>query len=191
MGGVGGVQNYENKLFNQPSKTSLKTNTIDDDSPLVEILKMLNEAAKRATGKDLTAKDFDALKDIVEIIISETDLARTRTHSVSVYLKLAAENLRRRLYAKVSGIKPKNVPEEKNWIEVGKNQEQGDEYDEQGNYIPKPLDEDGRHEALKILAEYQSWDAPLEESEKFYTAEDWEWLMDNLPVQQSENKGES
>lgn len=183
------TQTVESKDGYNDVKTIFKTlNQEDDESPLAEILKMLNEAAKRATGKDLTAKDFEALKDIVEIIISETDLARTRTHSISVYLKLAAENLRRRLYSKKTEIKIKNVPEEKNWIEVGKNTEQIDEYDEQGNYIPKPLDENDRKEALKILREYQSWDAPVEDSGRFYTPEDWEWLMKNLPKQPDEEK---
>ena len=180
VSGVG--LNVDNTAPYKNPKTIFKDlSNIDDDSKIVEIINLLNDAAKRATGKDLTAKDFEALKDIVEIIISETDLARTRTHSVSVYFKLAAENLRRRLYAKKTGIKTKNAPEEKIWIEVGKNTEQIDEYDEQGNYIPKPLDENGRKEALKILREYQSWDAPVEDSGRFYTPEDWEWLMKNLP----------
>lgn len=126
-------------------------------------------------------------------MIDETAVARSRTKSVSVYLKFAAENLRRRLYSKRSGDKNKNQlvnSENKSWIEVGKNFDTY-EYDEQGKVIPKTLSETQRQETVEMLMELRSWDAPLEESEKFYTPEDWEWLMDNLPSQQSENKGES
>ena len=160
---------------------------IDDDLQLIQVLTILNKAAKKATGKDLTAKDFEALKEITEIIILETDLARTRTKTISTYLKFAAENLRRRLYSRKAEPRTKSSSNEKQWIEVGKN-EQSDEYDEQGNYIPKPLGEKGLSEALKVLSEYQSWDAPLEESKRFYTAEDWEWLMENLRISQNKVK---
>lgn len=173
--------NVDTKTTYEDSKTIFKDlKYIDDESKIIEIIVLLNEAAKRATGKDLTTKDFDGLKEIIEIVISETDTARTRTQSVSVYMKLAAENLRRRLYVKKTGIKPKTITNNNNWSEIGKNQSEADEYDEQGNYIPKSLDERGREEALQILRDYQSWDAPIKDSQRFYTEEDWIWLMENL-----------
>lgn len=172
--------NVDVKAVYEKSKTIFKDlEYIDDESNIVEIIVLLNDAARRATGKDLTAKDFEALKEIIEIIISETDIARTRTQSVSVYMKLAAENLRRRLYAKKPEIRSKNILDN-NWSEVGRNQSEIAEYDEQGNYIPKPLDEKGLEEALKILLDCKSWNAPVEDSKRFYTEEDWKWLMQNL-----------
>jgi hypothetical protein len=188
--GVGGVSLItENTGTYASSKTYFKDSLNDDEKRLLLMtINLLNDAAKRATGKDLTPKDFEALKEIAEIIISETDLARTRTHSVSVYLKLAAENLRRRLYSRKPETKFKNNLGGKNWSEVGKNKNEADEYDEQGNYIPEPLDEHGRKAALELIGEYQARGASFEEYERFYTPEDWKWLMENLPEKKKESE---
>lgn len=175
------TQTIETSSSYEDTKTIFKTlNQDDDDSLLARAIKVLNEAAKKATGKNLTPKDFEALQEIAELIITETEIARSRTSSVSIYLKLAAENLRRKLYTKRVEPKSKNDSKSKNWVEVGKNQPVVDEYDEQGKYIPKPLDEKGREEALQILKDYQSWNAPIEDSERFYVSEDWDWLMKNI-----------
>lgn len=186
------TQPIENNNTYTNAKTIFKTlNQDDDNSALAQTVKVLNEAAKKATGKNLTAKDFEALREIAELIITETEIARARTDSVSIYLKLAAENLRRKLYTKRTDPQTKNDSNNRNWSEVGKNQTSTEKYDEQGNYIPKPLDEEGRTEALKILNEYQSWNAPLEESKKFYIPEDWDWLMKNLAADERESERES
>ena len=181
--------NVEKQDTYSEAKTFFKTLnlSIDDELPICKALEKLNTAAKTATGKNLTRKDWEGLIDIIEIVVSETSIARTRTKTISTYLKFAAENLRRRLYSRKAEPRTKSSSNEKQWIEVGKN-EQSDEYDEQGNYIPKPLGEKGLSEALKVLSEYQSWDAPLEESKRFYTAEDWEWLMENLRISQNKVK---
>lgn len=172
--------NDENTRISPILKTSLKTlNLTDDDAPLVvSALERLNEAARAATGKNLTRKDWEAFGEIIELITSETAVARTRTRSVSIYLKFAAENLRRRLYSKQS--KPVQSEQEKpNWVEVGK-EFQTYEYDEQGNVIPKPLSREQREQALQNLIEFRTWNAPIEDSERFYTPEDWAWLIREL-----------
>ena len=93
--------NVENTTISENSKTLFKTlNFIDDDAPVISVLEKLNEAARAATGKDLTPKDWEALNEIIELVIDETTIAQTRTKSISVYLKFAAENLRRRLFKK-------------------------------------------------------------------------------------------
>jgi hypothetical protein len=60
---------------------------------------MWTTASSRATGKYLSQKDGEALRKLVEIIIAENGIARTRTKFISIYLKFAVEDLRRRRYA--------------------------------------------------------------------------------------------
>lgn len=174
------TQIKENNATYNDAKTIFKTlNLIDDDSPLTNALEMLNEAAKRATGRDLTRKDFEGLKEIVEIIIAETDLARTRTHSVSVYLKLASENLRRRLYSKPRPEKGKS-DKQSNWAKVG-------EFDP-GLDLPiekielEPLTEETRQNALVILRGMLRNNTldDLQSLSQHYTPEDWKWLTEQL-----------
>lgn len=106
--------NSENKDTSGDLKTLFKTLSfsIDDDTPIRQSFEKLNKAGCAATGKNLTNKDWEAFAEIIELLINETAVARTQTKSISVYLKFAAENLRRRLYAK----KPhtnKEIKEEK------------------------------------------------------------------------------
>lgn len=174
------TQTNENTIGYGDAKTIFKTlNQSDDDSPLAAALNLLNEAAKRATGKGLTGKDFEALKEVVELIIAETELARARTPSISVYLKFAAENLRRRLYSKPQ--KPTGKSEQKpNWVSVGKTKT---DYDETAEEIaPEPLSEESRQNALVILRGMlrNSTIESLQSLSIHYTSEDWKWLMNEL-----------
>lgn len=80
-------------------KTLLKTFKSDDDKQLlISALAKLNEAAKTATGKSLAKPDWQAFEAIIDMVIDETTAAGTRTNGISVYLKFAEANLRRRLY---------------------------------------------------------------------------------------------
>lgn len=173
--------NVDNKDTFAELKTFFKTLTFssDDEKVIQSTFEKLNSGARSATGKNLTSRDWQAFEEIIDLILNETAVAKTRTKSVSIFLKFAAENLRRRLYSEPKSQK-KSQEEKPIWNEVGKNQFGVDEYDEQGNYIPKLLDEKGREEALQILRDYQSWNAPIEDSKKFYTSEDWQWLIENL-----------
>lgn len=175
--------NAANKETSANPKTFFKTMSfsIDDDAPIRTAFEKLNTAARAATGRNLTQKDWEGFTDIIEILINETSVAKSRTRSVSTYLKFAAENLRRRLYAtNDGGQRKKSASGEKSWAEVGKKDEESGEYDEQGNFLPKKLDEEERNQALKILNDYRKWGAPVEDSERFYVAEDWKWLMEKL-----------
>lgn len=175
------TQTIEDTAIYKDAKTIFKTlKQDDDDSPLAQSLRSLNEAAKRTTGKDLGKKDFEAFGEIVELIIAETDLARTRTHSVSVYLKLAAENLRRRLYSRpkqTKGKSEKNV----NWSTVGKFEE-GMEQKEVEEYSPEPLTEETRQNALVIIRGMLRNDTleGIQSLADHYVAKDWDWLMEQL-----------
>ena len=142
---------------------------LDDD--LREILIMLTDASNRATGKGLTKKDGEALRELIEIVIAETDIARTRTKSISVYLKFAVENLRRRLYAENSKGKS-NKP-----FEPGKKA-----INEIIDTMPEPvepLNEDIKQTVLESLRQMvkQNGRESVEFFKINYTPEDWNWLM--------------
>ena len=144
---------------------------LDDD--LKEILIMLTDASKRATGKGLTKKDAEALRDLFEIVITETDIARTRTKSVSVYLKFAVENLRRRLYAEKSKGKSKKL------FEPGKT-----EIIETVPEAVEPLDENIKQTVLESLRQMvkQYGRESVEVFKINYTPEDWYWLMTEIDI---------
>lgn len=173
------TQTIENTTGYGDAKTIFKTLNPVDDSPLADVIEMLNEAAKRATGKDLTKKDFEALKDITALIIAETDLARTRTNSVSIYLKLAAENLRRRLYLKPSQSKGKSE-KQTNWVSVGKFDPEFEMSAEE--LMPEALTEESKQNALVILRGMLRNDTleSLQSLSHHYTTDDWKWLVNEL-----------
>jgi len=171
VGGVGSI--VENTITYANPKTSLKTLKNDDEKErLSDVLALFDEAAKRATGKGLTDKDLEALREIAEIIISETDLARARTKSISVYLKFAAANLRRRLYSRTTervSKKPfdpgKQSPAIESELEV-----------------VEELSNETRQIVLHSLRDMsqKNGSESIEFFKNNYTSEDWNWLMNNL-----------
>jgi hypothetical protein len=169
-GSTSATQIEENKDSYNNTKTFFKDFlNLDDD--LREILIMLTAASNRATGKGLTKKDGEGLKELIEIVIAETDIARTRTKSVSVYLKFAVENLRRRLYAEKSKGKSKKT------FEPGKT-----EIIETASEPVEPLDDDIKQTVLESLRKMVK-DNGKESVEFFknnYTSEDWNWLIGEL-----------
>jgi hypothetical protein len=168
----------ENESTSGSPKTSFKTlEYIDDDAPVAAALDMLNEAARAATGKDLTKKDLEAFLEIIEIIIAETALAKTRTKSVSVYLKFAAENLRRRLYSKPRFAAPFSKPKP---FEPGIVSDSKPPEAELSDI--EPMSREARENALVILRPIvrQSGIEALENFHSIYAAEDLEWLMERL-----------
>ncbi|HEY0461519.1 MAG TPA: hypothetical protein VGC97_20450 [Pyrinomonadaceae bacterium] len=164
------TQTEENKDSYGNAKTFFKDFlNLDDD--LRKILIMLTDASNRATGKGLTKKDGEALRELIEIIVAETDVARTRTKSVSVYLKFAVENLRRRLYAEKSKGKSKKP------FEPGKT-----EITEVVIEPVESLKDDIKQTVLESLRQMVKSNG--RESVEFfknnYTSEDWDWLIANL-----------
>jgi hypothetical protein len=84
------------------SKTSFKTNTErsdDDDAGARTLVEPIQKAIKAATGRELTATDYQALKDLGEIIATEFQIAAART-TVNSPGSFLAEHMRRRLFKK-------------------------------------------------------------------------------------------
>lgn len=155
-------------------KTFFKTfSFIDDEAPLMRSLIQLNEAARGVTGRDLTTKDWEAFSELIELIINETAIARTRTHSVSIYLKFAAENLRRRLYTRSTQQKQKRFEPGKPETFISSEPQISE---------TEPMNEAAREVVLESLQQIKSKNGmeAIEIFREIYTDEDWNWLKENL-----------
>lgn len=161
-----------------PSKTLFKDflKTDDDVREIEQSFSKLNLAAIEVTGKALTSGDWRALTEIIGMIIDETALAAARTSHVSAYMKFAAENLRRRLYARPTRPAAQSRPPE-----PGKSTD----YVADPNFVvdePEPLNEQQRVKALKLLQEIVAnagMDA-LANWRPLYAEVDWAWLTEQL-----------
>lgn len=175
----------ENKDSYTDAKTLFKDFLKIDDEMFQTIRNSfgkLDQAAKKITGKNLSKKDFEALNEIFQIIIDETEIARNRTDSVSVYLKFAEENLRRRLYPKTKSEKSPSKDrkgETKDWVNVG-----ADSLTEESFELGEvePLTAELRNNALQMLKGIvrDNGVEALESLQTNYTAEDFNWLKSEL-----------
>lgn len=165
-------ENSINIELSHTSKTLSKTNTESDDD-LIEIRRKLGSAARGKTGRDLTKKDYAALLDVFELLITETEIAAARTNSISAYIPFMAENLRRRLHAKPK-FEKKGTETKKDT--VGRTSVTS---------APKPLNEESRTNLLKTyregLIDYgMEW---VDQNKSYFTPEDWQWIKSNLEMQ--------
>ena len=179
---LGHTNHLENKELSSPLKTLLKTlKNIDDETPLVRAFESLDGAARKATGKGLTQKDLETVNELFELLINETAIARTRTQSVSSYLKFAVENLRRRLYSKPgrAAFAQKQSPFEPGEPNAAANENSvADDFD-----APEPLGDAARENALVIFRSIvrEAGIGAMENFRAQHTAEDFSWLMERLP----------
>ena len=188
---VGSGKTTKNKDTYGEAKTFFKTlNLSDDDAAhVLETFDMINQAARSATGRDLSRKDFKAFREIIEMIIDETTIAGTRAQSISVYLKFAAENLRRRLYKKTQPTGQSLHRSEKSKpFEPGKPAvvASGEASLDIRNHPPddfvvEPLGERryAMLENLRRTTQINGREA-IEVYRENFTAEDWSWLTENL-----------
>ena len=175
---VGSGKTIENNDTYEFSKTSLKTNTRnDDDTRVNEAFSVLNNrldaAVKKITGKGVSRNEAEKWGTLAELLILEMEQAASRTDSISSMPAFLTEVLRRKLlggnYTTATVKNSKSKPDT-----VGKPNEAGD-------YEIKPLDEKGREAAVEQLREFAGDDF-LPEFKKWYTAEDWEWIMKKLGI---------
>jgi hypothetical protein len=142
---------------------------------LAKGLRLLKDKAVEATGKTLTASDYEALYKIIKHVVEETDAARARSPKpVTSYLPFAAAVIKNRLTAE-----PKGKPvKQKKPFEPGREESPIDD----AEFVPDPLDEKARKTVLRTLREMLEREGreALETKSDFYTAEDWNWLMKEL-----------
>jgi len=153
-------------------KTSFKDNTKTDDegaAAFSEFVEKISAACRRITGKPVSKRERAKWGNLADLLVLELEVAARKTESVSSVPAFLTEIIRRKLLNGSSDITktPKTKPDT-----VGKP-------DEAGEYEKRPLDEQGREEALVQLREFAGEDL-LHDFEKWYTPEDWNWLNEQL-----------
>lgn len=167
------TQPVENKHTYTDAKTFFKDNKENDDESGIafsEFLEKISAACRRITGKPISKREREKWGILADLLILELETAARRADSISSAPSFLTEVLRRKL---LGGNAPLSAKQTKTKIDtVGKP-------DETGEYEKKPLDEKGREEALAQLQEFAD-DKFLEDFEKWYSKEDWKWLISQL-----------
>ena len=156
----------ENIEQNESPKTSLKTNTNDDEA-FVSFIENFQAAAKEITGKKLLKHDAEKLKELSDLLILELKMAARRTKNISSVPAFLTEVLRRKL-RDLPSTHPKQTKVKTDAVGKGESE-----------YEIKALDGKGREAALEQLREFVG-DEFLVDFKKWYTEEDWNWLIKEL-----------
>jgi hypothetical protein len=184
--GVGGVGYLiVNKATCKDPKTSFKDIEEIDDEPAARgaVETVIDEVSKKLVGKGLKSADNEKLKELAELLKMELEIAAARTNSISNVPAFLTEHLRRRLsknsQIQFSSKSPRSQAISKS-MTAGKavDSTQGDGE----TYQAEPLSEQARETVLKTIREY------IEKGQRdfvmsfqdTYTAQDWQWLSDNL-----------
>ena len=180
---VGLGKTDESKGVSESSKTSYKTNT-DDDEGFAILNDKLSEAVEKLTGKKPSKNEAEKWGSLADLLILELEAAASRTEGISSVPAFLTEVLRRQFFAskqnQAHSPKTASKTDSKSKTDtVGKAALPIAE-----TYEIKPLDEQGREAALTQLEEFATEDF-LADFEKWYTAEDWEWLKEKLKSEQS------
>ena len=167
------TQDVENKDIYSVANTSFKTNTKNDDEAFAPFIEKFQKVCERLTGKQVTKRDADKLSDLADLLILELEIAARRTNSISNVPAFLTEVLRRQFFAsrQQQSVSNKTLKVKKDT--VGKSDSE--------SYEIKPLDQKGREEALAQLREFVGDDF-LQDFKKWYTTEDWQWLMKQLRI---------
>lgn len=177
VGDVGGVKPIENKELISSSKTSLKTNTKNDDEAFAGFTELIAKACEKISGKLPNKNQQRKWTELAELLIMELEVASARTATVSDVPAFLTEHLRRRLMpTKKEAAKTKTSKSS----QIGKQQPSAPIE----TYQAEPLNEQGRELTLKAFAGYiekgqKEFLMGLEES---YTKEDWQWLIKELKI---------
>lgn len=167
------LNSVDTTIYSEP-KTSLKTNTIDDESAAAfsVFFEKISEACERVTGKPVSRREREKWGTLADLLILELESAARRAEAISSAPAFLTEVLRRKLLSGAAILSNK-LPRAK--IDaVNKPNASGD-------YEKKPLDEKGREAALIELRDFAG-DSFLEDFKKWYLEEDWQWLMKQLSV---------
>jgi hypothetical protein len=170
---VGSGKITENKEVSITPKTSLKTNTNNDDEAFAQFIEKFQSASREITGRKLSGREAENLGNLADLLILELKAVARRTGVVSNVPAFLTEVLRRQFFVsrQQQSISSKSSKLKKD--AVGKSEVE--------SYEIKPIDEKGREEALAQLREFAADDF-LQDFKKWYTTEDWMWLIENLGV---------
>lgn len=165
-GPTGLTQTIEIKGTSEEAKTFFKDNKTNDDEAFADFIKILQTASEEITGKKLSKHDRGNLEKLAHLLVLELKIAASRTDNISSVPAFLTEILRRKLRNLPTSKDPKTKIDT-----VGKS--------ETGKYEIKPLNEQEREAALIQLQDFASDDL-LQDFKKWYTAEDWKWLTEQI-----------
>ncbi len=171
VGGVG--QTLEDKEVSEALKLNTKTINKDDDraAAFSEAIEKFDVVSRKLTGRGISKRDAEKWTDFADLIVLELEIAAKRTNAISSVPAFLTEVLRRQFFAQRQQQKPPAKSSKTKPDTVGKAETE--------SYEIKPLDEQGREEALAQLREFAGDDF-LQDFKKWYTEEDWQWLMNEL-----------
>lgn len=175
--GVGTTNPIENKDTYKNANTLLNTNTNDDEEKLAFSLfiKKLAAVSTKLTGTGISRWDCERWGNLAELLVLELEIAARRTDNISSVPAFLTEVLRRKLRDVATPKSPKVKTDT-----VGKSHS--------GEYEIKPLDNQGRELALNQIRDFAG-DEFLQDFKKWYTSEDWSWLINELEKESEKNSG--
>lgn len=172
IGYTGTTQIQEKNSSYEDANTSYKDFKPDDEgrTAFFELNEVLSRTCEKLTGRKPSVRDAGKWKTLGELLILELEIAARRAGPISNVPAFLTEVLRRKLMNQ-----PFSLPklQNKKTDVVEKNGS--------GEFKVKPLDEKGREAAVEQLREFAGDDF-LPEFKKWYTTEDWEWIMKQLGI---------
>jgi hypothetical protein len=139
------------------------------------MIKKLDSAVKKITGKHTSEQEAEKWESLAELLVLELEVAASRTNGISSVPAFLTEILRRQFFSSKQPNQFSSTKTSKTKIDtVGKT--------ESGSYEIKPLDKNGRESALAELQEFSETDF-LQDFKKWYVEEDWNWLMKELRIE--------
>jgi len=173
---VGGVaQAQQSQEFNGNLILKTNTDTVIDDESASEfsfVIKKLNTVSLELTGKGISMREKEKWESLVDLLILELRTAAKRTKSVSSVPAFLTEVLRRQFFTERQQKSSAKLSKTK-FDTVGKT--------DSDSYEIKPLDQKGREAALEQLREFAG-DNFLDDFKKWYTEEDWKWIIKELEI---------
>jgi hypothetical protein len=181
----GGGQIDENKDTSNVAKTFIKTKEEkrgDDEgataNPTFSIMiEKLELAVKKITGKNTSKHEAEKWGNLAELLILQLEIAASRTTEISSVPAFLTEVLRRKILKPTPQSSAKQSNLKKDIIGKRVDSFETDAEDRQGI---KPLDENGREEALTMISEFADRDGILADFKQWFVEEDWNWLMEKL-----------
>lgn len=181
--GVGGGGNLiENKDTYEDTKTSLKTNTKNDDEAdalFSGFIEKFQTAAKRLTGAPLSKYEREKWERLADLLVLELETAGRRAtnpvSSIPAFLTkvLSSKLLNQKQPERTSKSKPGTKPDT-----VGKYYPDLDGGDDE----IKPLNDESKEAALDLIREFKDDAEFLDSYRKWYTEEDWNWIIKELKI---------
>jgi hypothetical protein len=172
--GVGGVSQTEvNKGFSGSLRLNTKTNTTDDESALAIFIEKVSKASEKVVGRKLNPREAEKWGSLADLLILELEVAAKRTNSISSVPAFLTEVLRRQFFASRQQAPSSTKPSRIKADTVGKADNESFEI--------KPLNKKAREAALEQLRDFAEDDF-LQDFKKWYTEEDWQWLIKELAI---------